>query len=122
MPTEPPQILGYAPASARSRFDPAVWPRALHLAVLLGCAAMLSVTGIRLSNAPFVSIHAHLLPFVACSIAFHLAWRALRPSGRARRAAMVFIVLSAVAIMCFVTFDVSTFWSHPSQRGDSIGL
>ena len=119
----PPNPLDYASGSVRSRFDPAVWPGVPVLILTLFGAGVLSVTTRHMvPGGPFVSIHADVIPFVACSIVFHLAWRALGPGGTGRRIAMLRIVLVSVAIICFIWWDVVTFWFRPYARGPLIGL
>jgi hypothetical protein len=116
-----PQPLDYAAPSGRRRFDPAVWPSIPALVVLLIVAASLTVTvGRMVPGGPFISLHADVLPVVACAAAFHLAWRSLRPSSGGRRVALACILLISVAIIFFKVADVVSFWFRPYARGTLI--
>lgn len=118
-----PQTLDYAAPSGSRRFDPAKWPSIPAFVVVLIVAAVLSLTvGRMVPGGPFISIHADVVPVLACAAVFHLAWRSLRPSPVGRRIALACILLVSVAIIFFKVSDVVSFWFRPYARGTLIAL
>ena len=89
--------------------------------VVLIVAAALSITAGRMvPGGPFISIHADVVPVLACAAAFHFAWRSLRPSPVGRRIALACILSVSVAIIFFIVSDVVSFWFRPYARGTLI--
>jgi hypothetical protein len=115
---EAPQPLDYAAPSGSRPFDPAKWPRIATFMVVLLVAAVLSVTvGRMVPGGPFISIHADVVPVLACAAAFHFAWRSLGASPVRRRIALACVLLISVAIIFFKVSDVFSFWIRPHARG-----
>jgi hypothetical protein len=112
------QLLDYASPMLRRRFNPATWPTLAASSVIVGLSAALITTGGHvIPGGPFVSIHANVIPAVACLGVIVVVWRALRLARGILRCCVVCVVLAAAVIVIFAIDDVMSFWLRPYARG-----
>jgi hypothetical protein len=110
--------LDYASPTPRRRFNPATWPIIAALSVVALMAGALSTTGGHLiPGGPFISIHANVIPAVACLAVIVSIWPALRTARPILRFCAAGLILASALVVIFVAQDIMMFWLRPYARG-----
>src|SRR4051812_7685881 len=105
------QPLDYASPTLRRRWNPATWPTIAALSVIaLISAALLTTGGHVIPGGPFISIHANVIPAVACLVVIVVVWRALRTGRGLLRFCAACLILCSASAVIFVIQDIMMFW------------
>jgi hypothetical protein len=81
-------------------------------------AGVLSTTGGHvIPGGPFISIHANVIPGVACLAVIAFVWRALRTARGLIRFSAATLILGSALVAIFVIQDIMMFWLRPYARG-----
>jgi hypothetical protein len=112
------QPLDYASPTLRRPFNPATWSAIGTLSVIVLMAGALSTTGGHvIPGGPFISIHANVIPAVACLGVIAVVWRALRKGHALMRFCAASLILGSGLVVILVIQDIMMFWLRPYARG-----
>jgi hypothetical protein len=112
------QPLDYASPPSPRRFNSATWPIIGALSPVPLMAGAFSTTGGHLTpGGPFISIHANIIPAVACLAVIVSIWPALRTARPILRFCSACVILGSALVVIFVAQDIMMFWLRPYARG-----
>ena len=113
-----PQPLDYASPTVPRRFNPATWPIIGALSPVPLMAGALSTTGGHvIPGGPFISIHANVIPAVACLAVIVIIWPALRTAPPILRFCAACLILGCASVIILVAQAIMMFWLRPYARG-----